>query len=90
VKKHGAISERVVVDCREPEWRQELHSRLYAGSEVDLINFEYELHGQSCELIAQAFGPEFQLDRVPTAKAAHFRRRIDLFTRPGQRGQNSV
>lgn len=52
------------------DWRQKLQ-----GAEVDLIIFEYELHGQSCELIAEAFDAEFQLDRVSGIKAAHFRKK---------------
>jgi len=75
VSKKEPQRERGIVNCQEINWQQLLHSHLFKGREVDLINFEYETHGHSCELIAQAFAMQFQLDRVPAAKAAHFRRR---------------
>ena len=87
VKKGRADSRRSVVDCRHPDWHRELHSQLYAGAEVDLMHFDYHLHGQSCELIAQAFDSEFQLDRVPSVKAAHFRKKPERFKRPEATGQ---
>ena len=82
-------ADRAVVDCHDPDWQKELHSRLYSGADVDLVNFEYELHGESCELIAQAFGTEFQLHRVALTKAAHFRRKSE-WTSPseGDRGKH--
>jgi hypothetical protein len=84
--KDGANAERAVVDCRHADWRQDLHSHLYAGSEVDLINFDYELHRESCELIGQAFDREFKLDSVPGTKAAHFRKKLDWskWTKPAE------
>jgi hypothetical protein len=62
---------------------------LYAGAEVDLINFENGLHGSSCELIAQAFDSEFQLARVPGAQVVYFRKKADWFDRSGSPGQVS-
>src|SRR5689334_12901907 len=61
--KPGA--KRPVIDCAHPDWKEALHSHLYHGLEADLINFEYTLHGQSCELLSQAFTMEFHLDRDP-------------------------
>ena len=76
MSKHRPNEDRALVDCTNAEWHKELHSHLYQGAEVDLINFDYELHGESCELIAQAFTMEFQMDRIPEAKSAHFRRKL--------------
>ena len=70
---------RVTVDCNESEWAKQVHSRLYAGCEVDLVNFEYDLHGDQCEWLARVFQAEkvfeveFLPDRDPAARAAHFR-----------------
>ncbi|HTL56833.1 MAG TPA: hypothetical protein VL361_14225 [Candidatus Limnocylindrales bacterium] len=70
-------SKRPVVDCAHPDWKEAVHSHLYNGIEVDLINFEYSLHGESCELLAQSSTMEFKLDRDPDARAAHFRKKED-------------
>ena len=68
-------SKRPVIDCAHTDWKEALHSHLYNGIEADLINFQYTLHGEACELLAQAFAMEFQLDRDPSTNAAHFRKR---------------
>ena len=68
-------SNRALINCAHEDWKELLHSHLYKGMEADLMNFEYGLHGAACELIAQAFAMEFQLDRDPTANAAHFRKK---------------
>ena len=72
-----AAGNHAVVNCQDSDWSQLLHSQLYSGHGVDLINFDYDLHGESCELIAQAFLMEFTLDRDPQEKTAHFLRKPD-------------
>ncbi len=66
---------RAVVDCSQPEWARAAHTNLFDGVELDLVNFDYEQHGRSCELMAQAFSMDFTLDRDPTSNTAHFRNR---------------
>jgi len=69
---------RPIVNCADEEWTKAVHSHLYQGLEVDLINFDFELHGQSCELMAEAFAFEFFLGRIPQERAAHFRKKLKL------------
>ena len=62
-----------IIDCNHPDWNSSLHSLLFNGVEVDLVNFDFAEHGNSCELLAQASAMEFALDRDPAKKAARFR-----------------
>ena len=66
--KVQSASNRAVINCEHLGWREELHSLLFNGIEVGLINFDYALHGESCQLLAEAFVAEFSLDRVPETR----------------------
>ena len=66
---------RAIVDCVDLEWRLAVHENLLKNIEVDLINFDFDLHTKSCEIIAQAFNLEFTPDRDLGRKAAYFRKK---------------
>ena len=66
---------RPTVNGDHEDWSAILHSFLYNGIEVDLINFDFDKHAQPCALIAEAFAIEFRLDRDLQSRVAHFRRK---------------
>jgi hypothetical protein len=66
-----------VINCEQLRWTDELQSLLTHGIAVDLANFDYKLHGRSCELLALASRMEFSLSRDPKSRMAHFRKNTE-------------
>ena len=71
----GTLLNYPVINCWRLDWRKELQALLFNGIAVDLVNFDYELHAKSCELLALASRIEFSLSRDPESRTAHFRKR---------------
>jgi hypothetical protein len=69
--------ERGSVDCLGQDWHREALALLASGAEVDLLNFQFEIHDRIARLLARNFPTEFELvlDRDPGVKAAYFRRK---------------
>lgn len=65
---------RPVLSCKFAGWEDRLKEFLKAQAEVDLLDFDYAEHGDACELLARQFSMEMTLDRVPEARALHFRK----------------
>jgi len=80
MKVQGRLS-RPVINCRHSSWEEELQRLLFSGIAVDLVNFDYDLHGESCELLALGFSMEFNLSRDPKCKTARFRKRTEWHER---------
>ena len=80
MKVQGRLN-RPVINCRHLSWEDELQTLLFSGIAVDLVNFNYDLHGESCELLAQGFSMEFNLSRDPTCKTAYFRKKTERHER---------
>ena len=73
------MKSRPLINCQREDWIKALHSCLYKGIEVDLLNFDCAKHGEDCDLIAEAFAMEFRLNRDLQSRAAHFRRKARPF-----------
>lgn len=67
--------DRATVSCRNPDWRDVVYDNLYQRIEVDLIDFNYQSHGNSCELMARVLGFDFSLSRDANSNTAYFRRK---------------
>jgi hypothetical protein len=78
-------SNRPAINCNYSDWREALHSHLFNGIEVDLLDFDYARHGESCELLAQAFVLDFSLGRDPKGGTAHFRKKVEWCDSKGQK-----
>jgi hypothetical protein len=50
------------INCIAPDWRNVLKTNLQEGLEVELINFDYTLNGQFCEMLAMAHRMRLELD----------------------------
>jgi hypothetical protein len=66
---------RPVLNCVDPDWGSRLLAYVSSQTEVDLINFDYNKHGGLCEDVARRHGMEIMLDRDPSVKTLHFRKR---------------
>ncbi len=71
------VSNRPVINCHDAGWNLMLYSTLDNGLEIDLVDFDKRVHGQSCELLARAFALNFSLNGDSQAKTAYFRRNTD-------------
>jgi hypothetical protein len=72
-----AVANRPKINCQDAEWSFVLYSTLQNGIEVDLINFDNALHGDSCKSLARAFDLSFSMNGDSQAKIAHFRKNAD-------------
>jgi len=75
MKVRKGTDRRAIVDCKDLEWRLAAHENLLNKIEVDLVNFEFDLHAKSCAIMAQAFNFEFTPDRDLQRKAAYLRKK---------------
>jgi hypothetical protein len=64
---------RPIIDCSQNRWEALLDGHVRQGREADLVNFDYNLHGQFCEFLADKYHLEFRLSRDPALKEAHLR-----------------
>ena len=76
LKVQGRLN-RPVINCGHLSWEDELRALLFGGIAVDLVNFDYDSHGESCELLARGSSMEFNLARDPKCRTAHFRKRTE-------------
>jgi len=78
-----------ILDCSDLNWPEKLEASLADGTEVDLANFIFEVHGAKCEILARNYGMQFTLDRDPKEKAAHFRNEQDFGPRVAKKDRQS-
>jgi hypothetical protein len=52
----------LTIDCLDKNWRSLLKRNLQEGIEVILGNFDYDVDGQFCELLALSHSMNFRLD----------------------------
>ncbi len=65
---------RPVLRYGVPGWDEQLRDLLERQTEVDLVEFDFELCGKLCESLARTYAMEISLDRDPAARAIHFRK----------------
>jgi hypothetical protein len=52
----------ITIDCLDKNWKPLLKRNLQEGIEVTLGNFDYDVDGQFCELLALSHTMNFRLD----------------------------
>ena len=52
----------LTIDCSDKNWKSLLKRNLQEGIEVILGNFDYDVDGQFCELLALSHSMNFRLD----------------------------
>lgn len=68
-----SLVDRPIINCSQIGWEVLLDGHVRRGREADLTNFDYDLHGQFCEYLADKYHLEFRLSRDPALKEAHLR-----------------
>ena len=61
----------VTLNCSEAGWGFNLLANLENRREVDLMNFDYPVHGKFCEELAKQFS--FRISHDPKEKILRFR-----------------
>ena len=67
---------RRTLSCLHPNWEDDVLYLLSTDHEIDLIDFDYDKHGTTCESLARQYPVELRMDRNPSVRVIYFRRTL--------------